>query len=86
MSAMPACATMSCTPSFRRTRVSRSSAIGGKPAAAVDEDRHRSLDGEREDRLQPLVVEGERLRARMQLDPARAEIEAAPCLLERLRR
>ena len=54
-----------------------------KAAAAVDEDRHRSLDREREHRLKPLVTEGERLRSRMQLDAARAEIEAAPCLLER---
>ena len=55
-----------------------------KPATAVDEDRHGPLDREREDRLQPLVVERERLRARVQLDPARAEVEAAPRLLERL--
>ena len=31
MSAIPACATMSWTPSLRRTRASRSSAIGGRP-------------------------------------------------------
>ena len=57
-----------------------------KAAAAVDEDRHRSLDSEGEHWLKPLVIEGERLRSRMQLDAARAEIEAASCLLERLRR
>ena len=56
-----------------------------QPAAAVDEDRDGSLDGEREDRLQALVVERERLGARVELDPLRAEVEAASCLLERLR-
>ena len=55
-----------------------------KPAAAVDEDGHRALDREREDGLESLVAERERLRARMQLDPARSEVEAAPCLLDGL--
>ena len=50
--------------------------------AAVDEDRHRALDREREDRREPLVVQGERLRAWMELDPLSAEVEAAPRLLE----
>ena len=43
-----------------------------KPAAAVDEDRHGPLDREREHGLQPLVAQRERLRARMELDAARA--------------
>ena len=86
MSAMPACATMSLTPSLPPDE--RLEILGDrrKAAAAVDEDRHRPLDREREDRLKPLVAERERLRPRMELDPARAEVEAAPCLLERLRR
>ena len=86
MSAIPACATISRTPSMRRT--SRLEMLGDRrqPAAAVDEDRHRALEREREDRLEPLVVERERLRARVELDPARAEVERAPRLLERARR
>ena len=68
MSAIPAWATISMTPSFRRTSASRCSAIG-KPSAAVDEDRHRALDGELEDRAEALVVEREGLRARVELDP-----------------
>ena len=48
-----------------------------KPAAAVDEDRHRALDRELEDGLEPLVAQRERLRARVELDPARTEVEAA---------
>ena len=70
---------------MRRTRASRSSAIGGQPATAVDEDRHGALDGEREDGLQPLVAQREGLRARVQLDAARPAVEAALGFLERLR-
>ena len=55
-----------------------------QPAAAVDQDRDASLGGEREHRRQPLVVQQEALRPRVQLDPARAEIEAARRLLDRL--
>ena len=55
-----------------------------QPAAAVDEDRHAALGREREDRRQPLVVQLEALRARVELDPAGAEVEAASRLLERL--
>ena len=46
-------------------------------ATGVDQDRNAALGGEREDGSEPLVVEQELLRARMELDPAGAEIEAA---------
>ena len=46
-------------------------------AAAVDQHRHAALGRELEDRGQPFVVEEELLRARMQLDASRAEVEAA---------
>jgi len=45
-----------------------------------------ACDREREDRLETLVVECERLRARVQLDSPSAAVEAAPRLLQRLRR
>ena len=54
-------------------------------ASSVDQDRHRALLRELEDRREPLVVERERLRARMELDPPRAEVERAARLLERSR-
>ena len=54
-----------------------------QPAAAVDQDRHVALDGDREDRLQAGVADRELLRARMELDPARAEVEATGRLLRR---
>jgi hypothetical protein len=52
----------------------------------VDQDRDAPLGRELEDRRQPLVVEQEPLGARVQLDPPRAEIDAAPCLLDWLLR
>ena len=52
-------------------------------AAGVDEDRDAALGREREHRDEALVVREELLRARMELDPAGAEVEAAPRLLER---
>ena len=52
-------------------------------AAGVDQDRDAALGGEREDGGEPLVVEQELLRARMELDPAGAEVEAAVRLLDR---
>ena len=55
-----------------------------EPAPAVDQDRHAPLRREREHRRQALVVEQEPLRPRMQLDPARACVEAAGRLLDRL--
>ena len=56
---------------------------GRQPAAAVDQDRDAPLRGEREHGRQPLVVQHEALGARMELDPARAEVEAALGLLDR---
>ena len=84
MSAMPAWAMISRTPAFRAT--SRASSVGDRrqAAAAVDEDRDAALDGEREDRLEPGVSDRELLRARVQLDPAGAAVEAADSLVERL--
>jgi hypothetical protein len=52
-------------------------------ATAVDQDRHPAVGCELEDRREPLVVEQELLRARMQLDPAGAAVEAARRLLDR---
>ena len=46
-------------------------------AASVDQDRHAALGREREDPVEPLVVQVERLRAGMELDAAGAEVEAA---------
>ena len=60
--------------------------LGGdrrQPAPGVDQDRDVPLGGEREHRREPLVVEQELLRPRVQLDPARAEVEAARRLLHR---
>ena len=53
-------------------------------AAAVDQDRNAPLGSEREHGRQPLVVQEEPLRARMELDPPGAEVEAARRLLDRL--
>ena len=52
-------------------------------AAAVNQDRHVALDREREDGVEPLVADGELLGAGMELDPARAEVEAPLGLLDR---
>ena len=52
-----------------------------QPAAAVDQDRDVPLDRDGEDVVEPRVAEREPLGARMQLDPARAEVEAADRLL-----
>ena len=51
-------------------------------APSVDQDRHAAIRGEREHGLEPWVVGKERLRAGMQLDPARTEVETARRLLE----
>ena len=52
-------------------------------AAAVDQDRHAPLLGQREDRLEAVVGRVEALRPRMELDPARARVEAPDGLLDR---
>ena len=54
-----------------------------QPAPAVDQDRHAPLGRDREHGREPLVVEQEALRSRMELDPARAELEAPARLLDR---
>ena len=54
-----------------------------QPAAAVDQDRDAALLCELEHRREPVVGRVEPLRARMQLDPARARVEAALGLLDR---
>ena len=51
---------------------------------AVDQDRDAPLGGDLEHRPEPLVGGGEFLRARVQLDPVRAGVEAAARLLDRL--
>ena len=53
-------------------------------AAAVDEDRYAPLGRDREHRREALVVEHELLRARVQLDAARAAIEAALGFVDRI--
>ena len=69
-----------------RVRVDEACEVVGdrrQAAATVDEDRHAPLGRDREDRCEPLVVEHELLRARVELDAARAEVEAALGLLDR---
>ena len=53
---------------------------GGKAAASVDENRSAPFGGQREDAVEPLVVQEKRLRARVELDAERAAVEAARCL------
>ena len=48
----------------------------------VDEDRHAALGGQGEDGREPFVVEEELLGAGVELDAARAEVEAAAGLLD----
>ena len=55
----------------------------GQAAAAVDQDRDAALGREREHGPEPLVGRVEALGARVELDPARAGVEAAGRLLER---
>ena len=73
---MPAWAMISCAVGYRSTRSARSSRDRRQAAAAVDQDRDVPLGGEREHRIEPLVREQELLRPGMELDPARAEVEA----------
>ncbi len=51
-----------------------------KAAATVDQDRDAPLGGKREDGLQARVIGKEALGARVELDAARAEVDA-PCRL-----
>ena len=53
-------------------------------SSPVDENRHLALGRELEHRRQPLVVQQELLRARMQLDSARAAVEAPSRLADRI--
>ena len=57
--------------------------MGGSPRPPWMRIGTRALGGEREHRLQAFVREQEPLRPRMELDAARAEIEAALGLLDR---
>ena len=82
-SAMPAWAMIRRTPGVALDERCEVVADRRQPAAAVDQDRHLALDREREDGVEPLVADGELLGAGMELDPARAEVEAAPGLLDR---
>ena len=54
-------------------------------AARVDQDRHAPLGGELEHRVQPGLAEVEGLGAGVELDPARAGVEAALGLGDRRR-
>ena len=80
---MPQCAMISVAPGWRSTSPRSPSAIGGRPRPPWIRIGTRALGGEREHRLEPRVARGELLRARMQLDPAGAEVEAARRLLDR---
>ena len=48
----------------------------------MNQDRHAPLGGELEHRAEPLVGGGELLRPRVELDPARAQVEAAARLFD----
>ena len=63
----------------------RPQAVGDRrqATAAVDQDRHAPLGGEREHGAEPLVRGGELLCTRVELDPAGTEVEAAAGLLDR---
>ena len=77
MSAMPAWAMISVASGLRSTSAGQARGDRRQPAAAVDQDRHPPLGREREHGPEPLVGRIEALRARMELDPARARVEAA---------
>ena len=80
---MPAWAMISCA--FGCASTSRCEVVRDRrqAAAAVDQDRDAALRGKREDRREPLVVQQEALRARVELDPACAEVETAGRLFDR---
>ena len=79
----PAWAMISVASGLRSTRRASPAAIGGRPRPRVDQDRHAPLGGELEHRAEPLVGRVELLRARVELDPSRAGVEAARRLLDR---
>ena len=54
-----------------------------QPTAAVDQNRDRALRRQLEDGREPLVVQQEALGTRVELDSARACVEAARCFLDR---
>ena len=60
----------------RSTSLRSSAAIGGSPRPPWIRIGTLPLGREREDRREPLVVQQESLRARVELDPAGAEVEA----------
>ena len=80
---MPAWAMISAASGFALDEPREPGGDRRQPAAAVDQDRHAPLLGEREHGREPLVGRVEPLRARMELDPARAGVEAALRLLDR---
>ena len=82
-SAIPACAMIRLTSGVALDESGEVVADRGEPPAAVDQDRHLALDGEREDRVEPLVADREILGPGVQLDPAGSEVEAARRLLDR---
>ena len=57
---------------------------GRQPAAGMDQHRQAPLVGQCEDRLEQRVVDAERLRTGVQLDAARAAVETAHGLAERI--
>ena len=83
MSAIPACATISGASGYCSCEPREVVGDRRQPTAAVDQDRDAPLSRQREYRDEPLVVHGEPLGPRVELDAARAEVEAARRLLDR---
>ena len=83
-SAIPPWAMISCASGLRVDEPREVVGDRRQAAAAVDQDRDAALGGELEDRRETLVVQQEALGARMELDPARAGVEAAGRLLDRV--
>ena len=80
---MPAWAMISCASGYASTSRCRWSPIGGRPRPPwIRIGTRRSAASSKTGR-EPLVVEQELLRARMELDAAGAQVEAAPRLLDR---
>ena len=74
---MPAWAMISCAAGYAVDEAREVVGDRREPASTVDEDRYAPLGRDREHRREALVVEHELLRARVQLDAARAAVEAA---------